>query len=192
MVDLDKEEIKKGINKCYNNSKLLLDDADLLLINNRFARAYSLYILCIEEIQKTNILFRILLEKENNKKFTEEDKIYYLKFFSSHIYKIKAAAVQNSYYNDFAKKYDLTIVKTPKEIRNEFNNPKQKDILKQYGFYVSLVHKKFEEPKDMIQTENCEKVKKEAKLSFVQLRHLRDMYFTSPDVFIRKFSNEDF
>ncbi len=192
MVDLDKEEIKNGINKCYNNSKSLLDDADYLFDGNRIARSYSIFVLCIEEIQKTYVLFRILLEKENNKKFTKEDKEYYSKFFSSHTLKIKAAAVQSSNYNEFAEKYNLHKLKSTKEIKNEFYNPKQKDISKQYGFYVSLVHKKFEEPRDLIKTENCKKIQQEAKLSYAQLRSLKNMYFTSSDVFIRKFSNEDF
>jgi AbiV family abortive infection protein len=192
MVDLDKEEIKNGINKCYNNSKSLLDDADYLFDGNRIARSYSIFVLCIEEIQKTYVLFRILLEKENNKKFTKEDKEYYSNFFSSHTLKIKAAAVQSSNYNEFAEKYNLHKLKSTKEIKNEFYNPKQKDISKQYGFYVSLVHKKFEEPRDLIKTENCKKIQQEAKLSYAQLRSLKNMYFTSSDVFIRKFSNEDF
>ncbi|MGK0412605.1 MAG: AbiV family abortive infection protein [Polaribacter sp.] len=158
MVHLDKEEIKTGIHKCFNNSKSLLDDADYLFDGNRIARAYAIYVLCIEEIQKANILFRILLEKETNKNFTKEDKEYYSKFFSSHTLKIKGAAAQSLDYNDFAEKYNLNKVKTAKEIRNEFYNPKQKDISKQNGFYVSLVHKKFEEPKDLIKIENCKKV----------------------------------
>jgi AbiV family abortive infection protein len=192
MVDLDKEEIKNGINKCYSNSKSLLDDADYLFDGNRIARSYAIFVLCIEEIQKTKVLFRILLEKENNKKFTKEDKEYYSNFFSSHTLKIKAAAVQSSNYNEFAEKYNLNKLKSTKEIKNEFYNPKQKDISKQYGFYVSLVHKKFKEPRDLIKIENCEKIQQEAKLSFAQLRSFKNMYFTSPDVFIGKFSNEDF
>ena len=65
------------------------------------------YVLCIEEIQKTYLLFRILIEKETNKVFTKEEKDYYSKFFSRHTLKIKAAGIQGSSYNDFAERHSL-------------------------------------------------------------------------------------
>jgi hypothetical protein len=46
----------------------------------------------------------------------------------------------------------LKKLKSTKEIENEFYNPRQKDISKQYGFYVSLVHEKFVELRDLIKT----------------------------------------
>jgi AbiV family abortive infection protein len=192
MVDLDKEEIKKGINKCYNNSKSLLDDADYLFEGNRIARAYAIYILCIEEIQKTFILFRILLEKEINKNFTKEEKEYYSKFFSSHTFKIKASAMLNSNYNDFADRHSLKKVKTSKEIRNDFLNPRQKDTFKQQGFYVSLVHKKFKEPEELVKVEKCKNIQNEAKLNLSQLSDFKKMFFSNPDFFIKKYMNNDF
>lgn len=191
MTDLDKEEIKNGIIKCFNNSKSLLDDADYLFEGNRIARAYSIYILCIEEIQKTYLLFRILLEKENQKTFSEEEKIYYKTFFTSHTLKIKSSAFQNSSYNDFASKYNLTQNRTSKEINSDFLNPKQKDILKQQGFYTDLVHKKFKEPLEMIKIEKCRDIQADAKLSLSQLTGLKRMYFTSPDVFIDKYKKDN-
>ena len=93
MIDLDKEKIRNEINKCYGNSKSLLQDADYLFDDNQIARSYAIFVLRIEEIQKINVLFRIFMEKENNKKFTKEDKVYYSKFFLSHTLKIKAVAV---------------------------------------------------------------------------------------------------
>ena len=65
----------------------------IYLMINQIARSYAIFVLRIEEIQKINVLFRIFMEKENNKKFTKEDKVYYSKFFLSHTLKIKAAAV---------------------------------------------------------------------------------------------------
>jgi|TARA_B110000240_G_C13445046_1_gene429924 AbiV family abortive infection protein len=192
MVNLEIEELKNGVLKCFSNSKSLLSDADYLFEDNRFARAYSIYILCIEEVQKTFMLFRILLEKESDKKNTKKENEYYSKFFSSHTLKIKAAAAQGGYYNDFAEKHSLKKVKTSKEIRNEFDNPKQKDIFKQQGFYVDLVHKKFKEPGEMINIEKCNKIQNEAKLSLSHLNGWQSMFFSNPNFFIRKYITDDF
>lgn len=187
MINLEKEEIKNGFVKCLNNSKSLLDDADFLFEGNRIPRAYAIYVLCIEEVQKAYIIFRILMEKENNKVFTKNEKDYYSNFFSSHTLKIKAAANLSIDYNYFAEKHNLKKVKKNKENKNDFFNPKQKDISKQQGFYVDVVHRKFKEPLEMIKIEKCIDIQSEAKLSVAQLITLKRMYFTCPDVFIDKF-----
>ena len=46
MVNLEIEEIKNGINKCFNNSKSLLGDADYLYEGKRVARSFAIYVLC--------------------------------------------------------------------------------------------------------------------------------------------------
>ena len=191
MVDLEIKEIKNVINKCYNNSKSLLDDADYLFEDNRIARACSIYILGIEEIQKTYILFRILFEKETNKSFTKEEKAYYSNFFSSHTLKIKAAAIQNLNYNDFAERHNLKKVKTSKDIRNDFSNPKQKDIFKQHGFYVSLVHKKFKEPEELVEIDKCKELQNEAKLYLTILTGFKDDFSFNPTFFIEKYRRDN-
>lgn len=189
MINLEKEEIKNGFVKCLNNSKSLLDDADFLFEGNRIPRAYAIYVLCTEEVQKAYLLFKILMDKENNKVFTKEDINYSKNFFSSHTLKIKAAASLSFNYNYFAEKHNLKKVKTLKQNKNDFFNPKQKDISKQQGFYVDLVHRKFKEPLKMITFEKCIDIQSEAKLSVAQLITLKRMYFTCPDVFIDKFKD---
>lgn len=191
MVHLDIEEIKNGIIKCFNNSKSLLDDADYLFDGNRIARAFSLYILCIEETQKTYLLFRILLEKETSNFFSKEEEKYYNSFFTSHTLKIKSSSMHSSSYANFAEKHNLKQVKSSIEIRNDFFNPKQRDILKQQGFYTDLVHKKFKEPLEMIKIQKCINIQAEAKLNLSQLTGLKNMYFTCPEVFIDKFKEDD-
>ena len=192
MVNLEIEEIKNGINKCFNNSKSLLGDADYLYEGKRVARSFAIYVLCMEEIQKTYLLFRILIEKETNKVFTKEEKDYYSKFFSRHTLKIKAAGIQSSSYNDFAERHSLIKIKKSNEINNEISNSKQKDILKQQGFYTDLVHNKFKEPSEMIKIEKCNSIQAEAKLSLFQLTGFKVSYFNCPAVYIDKFKKDNF
>ena len=164
MVNLETEELKNGILKCFNNSKSLLSDADYLFDGNRFARAYSIYILCIEEIQKVDVLFRLVLEKETLKKFCKEESDYYNKFFSNHIYKLKSSAIKDSFIHELFEKYKLKQYKTKKQITNQIRNPKQIDIFKQHGLYTHLINKKkFKEPSELISLDKCRKIQEEAR-----------------------------
>jgi len=164
MVNLENQELKNGVLKCFNNSKLLLSDADYLFEDNRFARAYSIYILCIEEIQKVDVLFKIFLEKEVNKQFSKEEKDHYNKFFSSHISKIRTSAIKDSFIDELFEKYKLNKYKTKKQINNQITNPKQIDTFKQHGLYTHLINKKkFKEPSELISIEKCINIQNEAK-----------------------------
>ena len=192
MVDLEIEELKNGLLKCFNNSKSLLNDADYLFEDKRFARAYSIYRLSIEENQKSNMLIRLIIEKMINKDFNKEEKTYYNKFFTNHLLKIKASAIEEYTFIDFFNKYNLKLDKNIEQIFNQRSNPRQIDILKQYGFYTHLINKKFKKPSDFISNEKCQKIQQESKLSLSKSRTFIEMFLTSPDVFIRKFTNVDF
>ncbi|WP_158837677.1 AbiV family abortive infection protein [Polaribacter sp. L3A8] len=192
MVNLESEELKNGILKCFNNSKSLLSDADYLFEGNRFARAYSIYRLSIEENQKSHKLINLIIEKSLNKDFSKEEKTEYNKFFTDHLMKIRASAIENYTFFDFFEKYNLKQVKTKEQISNEILNPKQIDLFKQYGFYTHLINKKFKQPSDFISKNKCQKIQSEAQLSLSKSRTFIDMFLTFPEVFIRKFLNVDF
>lgn len=192
MINLEIKELKNGLLKCLSNSKSLLSDADYLFEDNRFARAYSIYRLSIEENQKSNMLIRLIIEKMINKDFSKEEKIYYNRFFTDHLFKIKASGIEEYIFIDFFNKYSLKIDKTKEQILNQISNPRQIDILKQYGFYTHLINKKFKEPSDFISKEKCYKIQQESKLSLSKSRTFVEMFLTSPEVFIRKITNMDF
>jgi AbiV family abortive infection protein len=164
MVNLEIEELKNGLLKCFNNSKSLLSDADYLFKDNRFARAFAIYVLCIEEIQKVDVLFKLFLEKEASKQFTKEEKDNYNKFFSSHIFKIRSSAIKDLFIHVLFEKYKLKLYKTKKQINNQITNPKQIDTFKQHGLYTHLINKKkFKEPSELISIEKCRNIQEEAR-----------------------------
>jgi AbiV family abortive infection protein len=71
---LDDNNLIEGIRKCIINAKSLIDDALLLKEHGRFARAYTLFQLSIEELGKSSILYFFAtsqdVDKETNlKKF---------------------------------------------------------------------------------------------------------------------------
>ena len=87
MVNLEIKELKNELLKCLNNSKSLLSDADYLFKDNRFARAYSIYRLSIEENQISNMLIYLIIEKSINKDFSIEDESFFKNIFTDHLFK---------------------------------------------------------------------------------------------------------
>lgn len=84
-MELNKQMIINSAEKCLQNARELFDEAEILRINNKFARAYLLYYACNEEIGKIFVTFQYLIQNnysdENMKKFLSE--------FRSHNSKIK-------------------------------------------------------------------------------------------------------
>jgi len=60
-MNFKEEELLIAVSKSISNSEDLISDADLLLDNNRLARAHALYLLAIEEARKAMDVYGSLL-----------------------------------------------------------------------------------------------------------------------------------
>lgn len=60
---LTKEQIAIGMHFCYCNASDLFQDASILLKNHKFARAFGLCVLCLEELAKIPLLCNGVLLK---------------------------------------------------------------------------------------------------------------------------------
>tara|TARA_R110002050_G_C8807459_1_gene503358 strand:+ start:224 stop:814 length:591 start_codon:yes stop_codon:yes gene_type:complete len=192
MVNLEIKELKNELLKCLNNSKSLLSDADYLFKDNRFARAYSIYRLSIEENQISNMLIYLIIEKSINKDFSIEDESFFKNIFTDHLLKIKFSLIEDCVFFDFFEKYSIKQHKIKKQILSQISNPRQLDIFKQYGLYAHLINNKIRLPSNFISKNKCYKIQQESKLSLSKSRTFVEMFLTSPEVFIRKITNMDF
>lgn len=149
------DKIKNGMNYCIENSKQLITDAELLLENNRFPRAYSITQLAIEEIGKAMMLYGIYnsLQLDIRK---EIDFKLFRKNFRDHKRKTSEATmidlmmhseikVSDSDFKEFA-------LNNFKEIRKANNG--HYDKLKNDGFYVSIENDKFSKPNEIFNYED--------------------------------------
>jgi AbiV family abortive infection protein len=59
---MDDKEIEKGFAKVITNAKSLIEEAKMLLIAKKYARAYALAQLAIEEVGKSTFLCRAILD----------------------------------------------------------------------------------------------------------------------------------
>lgn len=154
---MQENQILIGIPKIIDNSKALLDDADLLYENKRFERAYSLYQLSIEEIAKailllTTILFEDLSSKEVLKRLKVGMKDHKIKGIKS----IGLEFMLNSIIKENNKEvYEIQALKSFQELKNidELNNKKN------YSLYTSLINNCFKSPKELINKEDVDEIK---------------------------------
>jgi AbiV family abortive infection protein len=143
----------EGIKIILENSKSLLNDAELLYSSNRFERAVAIAIIAIEESGKLPIIRIILLEDEEKelrkewKKFrTHTEKNWGLLFT-----KIPAQSFKK--LDDFKVFFDGS------------NSTKGFDFLKQFSLYTELLHNTvWQSPSNVVTKELAKSIIETAKL----------------------------
>lgn len=151
--------ILKGIPKIINNAESLFNDAELLCLNNRNERAYSLYQLSIEEIAKAFFLFGEILF--NNEISNEKWK----KTILDHKYKSHKSIGIEYMLIELIKKVDHD--KYEELLLKSFEESKTIDLLnkkKNHGFYTSLINDEFLESKNLITTADVKSIRDKASI----------------------------
>jgi len=144
---LDKNKLKNGILKNLRNSQELIDEAEILFKNEKFARAYFLSHIAIEESSKCAMLLKVVAFNIWNE---EIDIKNVRKRYSNHKEKIKNFVLLNSIIG----KKSINICNLNKEL-DDSNNSKNDSL------YVSWTNEnEFELP-----SENFTKEKAEEKLN---------------------------
>lgn len=123
-------EIAVAIGKLFENARELLEEAELLLSHERFARAYTLAHLASEEIAKIPWLVDKAMATTNGEEWTWEDVDSY-----SHKKKIRRGLHQEIIQTFFTSTGEIDIEKLKKanEIADALNE------LKNSSLYVSLI-----------------------------------------------------
>ena len=73
---LSREQLAKCMHFCYVNARELYKDAEILLENKRYARAFSLCVLCLEELAKIPLIL-------NGACLNKDDKKIWIKFWKN-------------------------------------------------------------------------------------------------------------
>lgn len=155
-------EIRNGINCCLENALELISDAEILIINERYARAYSISQLAIEESGKAMMLYELYNtlqadERKNFdfKKFRKNFRDHKWKTFESKIIDIMMFSKNKT--KDF-KEFALQNFAEMQKAKNGHY-----DILKNNGFYVSLENDIFYKPNEIFKKSEVLKFTNESK-----------------------------
>lgn len=163
-MKLNKENIIEVTRKSLSNAEELINDALLLEQNQRYARAYTLYQLSIEEIGKALISFYLLIQgglndEKNVKKFKKD--------FLSHQIKTKQTTHMDFLLAKVAFKGNpKEAVKFLEHSVYESDNVKILNNYKNYSLYTSYIEGVFVKPSEVIGREKVENIKFRAKTRF--------------------------
>jgi len=148
-MNFDEKELLIAVSKSISNSEDLISDADLLLDNNRLARAYTLYQLATEEAGKVMDIYSSLLlgtfkDSEGQKILTEN--------FKSHIKKAGRSrsisiflAIQLFKNNNKSKGEEIL-----KSVLLEMGAAKEINEYKNYSLYTSFIDDTYKTPHEII------------------------------------------
>ena len=148
-MNFNESELLIAVSKAISNSEDLISDADLLVDNNRLARAHALYQLAIEEAGKAMDVYVSLLlgtfkDSEGQKMLTEN--------FKSHIKKAGRArsisilwAIQLFKNNNKSKGEEIL-----KFVLLEMGAAKEINDYKNYSLYTSFIDDTYKTPGEII------------------------------------------
>lgn len=127
---LSPEQIADGMNAAEENAARLLDDAELLLREERYASATAMAILAIEEAGKNTILRQLSIAKDDSatKKAWKDFRNHKEKNVASIVPQLAAAGARR--IDDFRMAFD-----------GRGSHPTEVDALKQLAFYTDCLGK---------------------------------------------------
>jgi AbiV family abortive infection protein len=174
-MNFNESELLIAVSKSISNSEDLISDADLLLDNNRLARAYTLYQLALEEAGKAMDIYRSLLF--GTFKDNEGQKI--LKGnFKSHIKKAERARTIGIYWalqlfksNNRSKGEEMLL-----SIFKEMKAAKEINDYKNYSLYTSFIDNTYKSPSEIITDKIVSVIRSVAKDRVVLIKQ----FFTIP------------
>lgn len=188
MNNIEISSIYEGMRLCCNQATQLICDADLLLNNNSYSTAYSLYQLASEESSKIRILLRLAIEKNSGIILLDEQRgKYFSKLFRNHLEKIKLNATSDQNFNELADKINFPKYREDDSIQKEIDNPKESDLLKQNGFYVDIKDSKFISPKTQIGEIECKELRDIVIFRHSRMKEIMEDYFRQPEFYIKNF-----
>lgn len=133
---LGDDQIALGMHLCFCNAQELLEEAELLEKNGKYARAFSFAILSLEELAKVPMLANTLL-------YSKSAQIKWKSFWTSFTTHADKQLIW-SMYGGFLKKVGITICedKYPSGLQPLLEK------FKQLGFYVNFFDNEFVKPND--------------------------------------------
>ena len=136
------KQLITGIKKSEENASELIEDANILLENNRFARSFTLFQLAIEEIGKCALITSYIIENDNSKlgKLLKELSKHKIKTD----YSISYDMMLYKYLNDKDKKTLL------EAFYHSSTNLELVDNFKNYSLYTSIIQTEFKKPSEII------------------------------------------
>lgn len=169
---LEKRELFEVIEKCLKNAQELFEEAEILKEHKRYARSYTLFQICIEEVGKTSLIYKFLLDPNKNdnstvKKFIANFRDHKAKIVTSIAYdKMLVPIIESEEDNELKQKWES-------EILNQLNSVNKYNDYKNYSLYTSFYDNDFCIPSELFTLDNLISIQY---LSKIRLNMANDFY----------------
>lgn len=193
-----KEEIINAIYLTLENANGLYEEAEILIENKKFGRAYTLYHLAFEECGRFHLLYNFYMDYVTGEKQLKDLNYGNLKKngYERHDIKISksfdaifmiSGIILHIEHLDIPKNERAKIIEAPiNELLEELKNWRSQELelnrLKNVGLYVTFNDNKFHLPDKTITVAQYIKIKKVAKLSLQVAQYVID-FFEAKDGF---------
>ncbi|RKS01459.1 AbiV family abortive infection protein [Flavobacterium sp. 102] len=158
-MNLERKELFRAIEKCLLNAQELYDEAVILEEHKRYARAYTLFQICIEEVGKTSLIHKFLFD--NNVETSTINK--FLKDFRDHKVKIKSSISYDKIFSVLIEKIEIDEkdlkASLDKEILNQYENVSRNNDYKNFSLYTSFYKDDFRIPSELFFSEHVDSIK---------------------------------
>ena len=141
-------ELENGLKLTYKNAIRLIEEADGLLIFERYSRAYTLYQLAAEEIGKFVLIFHAMLDFYNG--IVIDEKYFEDKAFRDHKPKTKKSLLIELIVIEHFEKYIGHETGLKQKIWDDYENVNELNNRKNQSLYVSIKDDKFVFPDSII------------------------------------------
>ena len=158
LENVSKDKIIQGIRKSFDNAVELLSEADILSEKNKWARAYTLCQLAIEELAKITLLFNLLIDKINGYPIDYSDCNTQ---FMDHALKTKLSIETEMFFFQLYKKetgqdWIDNVIKKGEEFISKIY---ELNDLKNESLYVSIIGNTFQSPNEIISKEAYDNIR---------------------------------
>jgi AbiV family abortive infection protein len=159
-MKFNKNEYFEAIEKSLSNAEELIEEAEILIKHDKYARAYTFFQLSIEEVGKANLAFQFVLKGDiENLQETKQ----FLKKFINHKTKTKSSQGIDFMYALSAEKSTFT-KNLLQDFMLEHNDVDVSNDYKNYSLYTSFKDNKFQKPSEIITKDRVENIAHYAKL----------------------------
>src|SRR5260370_13632775 len=147
MEPLSINQILSACTKIMENAQELIEEAELLLSNNKNARAFALAHLASEELVKFNLLLPVALELARDHSI--DWKKVGIRLRSHHV-KNRGAILL-----DFLRKPPQDGIYQSSELSQQMSTSEKLDNMKNYSLYTSQIGQEYVKPSELIDHETA-------------------------------------
>lgn len=149
-----------GLASCIRHIVDLVSDADCLLKEKRYARAYALLVVAVEEVAKINMMKSWAVDRMNDEELSKEERSFREDIFTDHIGKLKRAFIGLSPDPEFKRKWAISDESYERDFLSLMKSSNGVHSWKNRSLYLHIGTGGFEAPENDSFVDECNRLRR--------------------------------